>query len=86
MPQADVYALLQLLGAVLILVAFIAVQLGRTDPRSYFSLTLNLVGSALLAWLAFEDSQFGFLLLEFVWAVVSGWGLGQRLLSQRSAP
>ncbi len=73
------YDVLQLIGAFAILAAFIGVQLRMTDPRSYFSLILNLSGSALLAVLAFEGQQWGFLLLEAVWAVVSAWGLISRV-------
>jgi hypothetical protein len=36
---------------------------------------LNLLGSATLAVLAWYGRQWGFLLLEAVWALVSGWGL-----------
>ena len=74
--MADV---LQLLGAIAILAAFIGVQLRMTHPDSYFSLILNLCGSALLAVLALEDRQWGFLLLEAVWALVSAWGLIARV-------
>ena len=80
--MADV---LQLIGAVAILAAFIGVQLRKTSPTSYFSLILNLAGSALLAVLAFEDRQWGFLLLEAVWALVSAWSLIGRV-SGRPAP
>ncbi len=74
--MADV---LQLIGALAVLAAFIGVQLRMTNPTSYFSLILNLCGSALLAVLAFEDEQWGFLLLEAVWAVVSAWSLIGRI-------
>lgn len=73
------YDVLQLIGALAILAAFIGVQLRMTSPTSYFSLILNLSGSALLAVLAFEDRQWGFLLLEAVWALVSAWSLIARL-------
>lgn len=72
-------SLLQLTGALLILVPFAAVQLGRTSPASLGYLALNLVGSVLLTALALADSQWGFLLLESVWAVVSAWGLVRRM-------
>jgi hypothetical protein len=71
--------LVQVLGAVLILVAFTAAQIGTLAPRDRSYLVLNLVGSAILAVLAGVESQYGFLLLESVWAVVSAWGLLQVL-------
>ena len=70
---------LQLAGALAILAAFIAVQLKLTSPSSYPSLVLNLVGSAILAVIALEGRQWGFLLLEAVWALVSAWGLIARV-------
>lgn len=69
----------QLAGALAVLAAFIAVQLKLTSPSSYPSLALNLVGSAILAVIALEGRQWGFLLLEAVWAVVSAWGLIARV-------
>jgi hypothetical protein len=44
---------------------------------SYAYLVLNLVGSAVLAYLAVIEEQWGFLLLEGVWALVSAWSLGR---------
>jgi hypothetical protein len=65
----------QIVGALLILAAFTAVQLERMRPDSRLYLALNLVGSAILAVLAVAAEQWGFVLLEGVWAIVSGWGL-----------
>lgn len=59
-------------------------QLGRLDPQSIPYLVVNLVGSAILAGLALEERQWGFFLLEGVWAVVSLAGLVGRLRPQRS--
>jgi hypothetical protein len=66
---------IQVVGALLILAGFAAAQFGwlRVDSRAY--LVLNLVGSAVLAYLAWHERQWGFLLLEAVWAAVSLWGL-----------
>jgi hypothetical protein len=67
--------IVQVLGSVLILVAFVAAQRGRlsTDSRRY--LVLNLVGATVLAVLAAHAHQLGFLLLESSWALVAGRSL-----------
>ena len=67
----------QVFGSLLILAAFVAAQRGAltTTARRYH--VLNLVGSAILAVLAAYAHQWGFLLLETVWAVVSARALAQ---------
>jgi hypothetical protein len=67
--------LIQIAGALLILTAFAAVQFDRMSPDSRLYLTLNLIGSIILAVLAVAASQWGFVLLEGVWAIVSAWSL-----------
>ena len=75
--------LVQVIGALLILSAFTAAQLGAMDPHSRSYLVLNLVGSVVLTFLAWHESQWGFFILELVWAAVSLWGL-VRLRSPRA--
>jgi hypothetical protein len=65
----------QIVGAILILVAFAANQRGTMSPRSRTYLWLNFAGSVILAAVALETSNWGFLLLEGVWAAVSLRGL-----------
>ena len=71
--------LIQVVGALLILTAFAAVQFERMRPDSQLYLALNLAGSLVLTVLAWVESQWGFLLLEAVWAVVSAVGLAAAL-------
>lgn len=72
---------LQLVGAVLILVAFVAAQFKRMETSSRAYIVLNLIGSAILAALAYLGQQWGFFLLEGVWAVVSAWALVRRTMT-----
>jgi hypothetical protein len=71
--------IIQVVGAILILAAYAAAQAGLLDQRSYLYLVLNTAGSIILAVLAYQERQWGFVLLEGVWAVVSVWGLLARL-------
>lgn len=65
----------QVLGSVLILVPFALSQRGRLRTSSVVYLALNLAGSLILAVNAGLTAQWGFLLLEGVWAMVSAAGL-----------
>jgi hypothetical protein len=69
---------IQIVGAVMILVAYWAAQTGRWSPDALPYLWLNLVGSAILAVLAATSENWGFLLLEGVWAIVTAWSLLKR--------
>ena len=73
--------LLQLTGAALVLAAFALTQFRLLDQRSCAYLLLNFVGAAILAVLAAADRQWGFLLLEGVWSLVSLWSLTARVRS-----
>jgi hypothetical protein len=71
----------QVVGAVLILIPFAWSQLGRLGTASRLYLALNLLGSGLLAVLALREQQWGFLLLEGIWAIVAAWSLQRVLVS-----
>jgi hypothetical protein len=70
---------IQIAGALLLLTAFAGTQFRYFDSRAYSNLFLNFAGSTVLAILAAFDRQWGFLLLEGVWSLVSLWGLITRL-------
>jgi hypothetical protein len=67
--------LIEIAGSLLVLSAFAAAQKGVLDIRSRVYLTLNVLGSAVLAVIAVLDRSWGFLLLEGTWAVVSAASL-----------
>ncbi|MGH2966676.1 MAG: CBU_0592 family membrane protein [Solirubrobacterales bacterium] len=69
---------LQLLGAVVVLTAFAALQTDLVGAQSRLYLSLNLIGSVILAAIAWNERQFGFFLLNVVWALFAVRGLVQR--------
>jgi hypothetical protein len=77
-----VIQIVSLVGSMLILTAFAANQFGRLGSTSRPYIVLNLVGSAVLSIIAIEERQWGFLLLEGVWTIVSAVSLW-RLLTGR---
>ncbi|HEX9236352.1 MAG TPA: hypothetical protein VF972_08735 [Actinomycetota bacterium] len=74
----------QIFGAVLILAGFALAQFHVLDQRSLTYLVFNLVGSILLAIDADVERQWGFVMLETAWALVSAWGLAVAVRRRRS--
>ena len=70
---------IQVAGALMILAGFAGQQRGWLSASSRTYLWLNFVGSVILCVLAVIEEQWGFVLLEGVWTIVSAWGLAQVL-------
>ena len=75
----------QVLGAALILVAFVLAQLHRLTTDSVLYLTLNALGAGILAVVAGVNRDVGFTILEVTWAIVSAGGLVHRLRSRNQS-
>ena len=73
--EASVLQLISVLGAVAILGAYIANQFRLIGPSNMSYAVLNFIGSTVLAVIAVIEVQWGFILLEVVWGLVSLWGI-----------
>jgi hypothetical protein len=79
--------IIQVLGAIAILVAFALAQFHVVGVTSRLYLVLNFVGAVVLFVIALVEEQWGFVMLEVVWGAVSLWSLIQVLRGrQPSAP
>jgi hypothetical protein len=80
-----VHVVVQVAGSLVILIPFVLVQLGKWAPSSRPYLLANVVGSGILAVDAALGAQWGFLLLEGVWGVVSAVGFVRTFRRPRRA-
>jgi len=78
--------LVQFIGALALLIPFALLQAGILGERSSLYLALNLFGSVLLTADALVDRQWGFVLLQGVWALVAAWGTFARLRDRGPHP
>jgi len=70
--------LVSLVGAVLILGAYVALQRGWLPRESRLFNAMNFVGSGLLTYVAVKDRRMGFIILEAAWALLSVPGMIKR--------
>ena len=81
-PPLEPNQYVQIPGAVLLLGAYILLQTRVVNSRSLLFGWGNLLGSGLLAWEAGRTSQWGFLLVEGAWALISLWAVARILVSR----
>lgn len=64
-----------ILGALAILGAYAADQLGWINPSRLSYSVANFVGAGILTFVAVVDEQVGFVVLQGAWTLVSLWGI-----------
>lgn len=67
----DIVTIIGVAGAGLVLIAFIGNELGRLSTTSRWYDTLNIVGSGLLIYYAYQLESWPFILLNSVWLLFS---------------
>jgi NADH:ubiquinone oxidoreductase subunit 6 (subunit J) len=70
-----IYQVISLFGAIVILTAFAAGQLRKLKHESVAYQLMNLIGGTCLCIAAVASLQYGFILLEGSWAILSAHGL-----------
>lgn len=78
--------IISIAGALAILAAYAANQLRYIGPSNVSYALLNLAGSGILAAVAIVEKQWGFLLLEGVWALLSLWAMVKLLQAEPPEP
>ena len=69
--------IVQVIGSILILIGFVFSQLGKLQTTSLNYLLLTAIGALILGIDAFIGKQWGFVLLEGVWSLVTIQGLSR---------
>lgn len=77
--------IVQIVGALLVLTGFLAAQADLVDHRAYKYLVPNAAGSTAMAITAVYTHDWGFVFLEGTWALLSYWGIGDRLIHTGSS-
>ena len=74
--------IISVLGALAILGAYIANQFRIIGPSNISYSIVNFIGSAVLTVIAVIEVQWGFILLEAVWALVRAYGVLSRFCGE----
>jgi hypothetical protein len=71
-------------GALAILGAYAADQLGWINPSRLSYSVANFIGAGILTFVAVVDEQIGFIVLQGAWTLVSLWGIVRNLRSRET--
>ena len=76
---------ISILGALAVLAAYAANQFRWIGPSNLSYTLLNIIGAGVLSAIAVVEQQWGFLLLEGVWTLVSLFALIKLLRNNRAS-
>jgi hypothetical protein len=76
-----IFQVVSIVGAILILAAFAAQQARRLEAETKTYQILNLIGGFCLCVTAVAGRQYGFILLEGSWTVISACGVWRLMRS-----
>jgi len=80
--KLDPVQITSLLGAVMQLLAYALMQLGRLPSQSYPYQWANVIGSLMMTIVATLNHEYGFILMEGVWFLTSAYGLLKLMRAQ----
>ncbi|MEB3331833.1 MAG: hypothetical protein VKI83_05020 [Synechococcaceae cyanobacterium] len=80
--MTDPVQLVSLGGAIMQLVAYALMQLGRLSSDTYPYQLANVIGSFLMTVVASINHEYGFILMEAVWFLTSAYGLIRLILAR----
>lgn len=78
----DFIQIVSLIGAMLCLIPFAAVQLDKLKSDDLSYILMNFFGGTTLAIVAVIQVEYGFILMEGVWATVSFYALTKKLFKK----
>ena len=77
--------IIQVFGALCVLSGFVLTQFRIISSGTLVYQGVNLLGGGILTVFAIQERQFGFILLEGVWALVAVWGFVSILRGKSAA-
>jgi hypothetical protein len=78
-----IFQVISIVGAILILAPFAALQFHRLEAETKTYQILNLIGGFCLCITAIQGRQYGFIMLEGSWVCVSAWGVVPVIRSEK---
>lgn len=77
--------LIGIFGVVLIVIAYILLQIEKMDPRDLSFSTLNSLGALMIIISLLYDWNLASFLMEFIWLIISLYGVSKHFKSWRNA-